>query len=93
MPAETALNYFLWGVNAAASIAIGLLFLAYWRETRERLLARFAVAFWVLSLNWIWLIAALPPLESRHHSLLPRLVAFAIIIWAVVEKNREPRHR
>jgi hypothetical protein len=82
-------NAFLWGVNATAAFAIGLLFLAYWRETGEKLLARFAVAFWFLALNWVWLILALPPIETRHHSYLPRLVAFLIIIWAVVEKNRE----
>jgi hypothetical protein len=83
------LNSFLWGVNATAAFVAGLLFLAHWRETGERLLARFAVAFWMLAINYVWLIAAMPPLESRHHSYIPRLAAFLIIIWAVVEKNRE----
>lgn len=82
-------NAFLWGVNATAAFVIGLLFFAHWRETGEKLLRRFAVAFWILALNWIWLVATVPPIESRHHSYLPRLAAFVIIIWAIVEKNRE----
>jgi hypothetical protein len=40
-----ALDSFLWGASAAASWAIGLFFLRFWRDTRDRFFAMFATAF------------------------------------------------
>jgi hypothetical protein len=71
-----------------ASWVVGLLFLRYWRKSRDRLFAIFAVAFWVLSLHWIGLAIAQPSDETRHYLYLFRLVAFLLILWAIVDKNR-----
>ena len=39
---------FLWGASALGCWVIGLFFLRFWRNTRDRLFAFFAAAFWVL---------------------------------------------
>jgi hypothetical protein len=87
------MNTFLSGALAMASWVVGLLFLRYWRRTHDRLFARFALAFWVLSLNWITIAIVAPSHETRHYFYLFRLVAFLLIIWAIVAKNRESSKR
>lgn len=79
---------FLAGMATAGCWAIGLIFFRLWRQTRERLFAMFGMAFWVLSLNWILLAALTPGEEHRHVFYLTRLVAFLLIILAIVDKNR-----
>lgn len=82
------LNLFLWGASAAASWTAGLFFLRFWRETRDRFFALFAAAFWFLALNWIGLALTDPPDEARTLFFLVRLIAFVLIIAAIVDKNR-----
>jgi peptidoglycan/LPS O-acetylase OafA/YrhL len=83
---------FLNGVAAAGSLAVGLFFLRLWRETRDRFFALFGVAFWMLALNGIVLLWAVPADEHRHYFYLIRLLAFLLIIAAIVDKNRSARH-
>ena len=79
---------FLSGIATAGAWAIGLILLRLWRETADRFFALFGVAFWVLSLNWLALAVAEPPNEGRHYFYITRLVAFVLIIVAIVDKNR-----
>jgi hypothetical protein len=85
------MNDFLSGMATAGAWAIGLFLMRLWRETRDRFFALFGVAFWVLSLNWLGLALAAPPSEDRHYFYLTRLVAFLLIITAIVDKNRTSR--
>lgn len=80
--------YFLNGVTVAGSLAVGLFFLRLWRETRDRFFALFGVAFWMLALNGLVLLWAAPAEEHRHYFYLIRLLAFLLIIAAIVDKNR-----
>lgn len=82
---------FAWGMLAMACIAIGLLFLRLWRLSGERLLLFFALGFLVFALNWIGLGLAHPTEESRHWFYLVRMLAFALIIVGIVDKNRSRR--
>ena len=82
------LNLFLWGASAAASWVAGLFFLRFWRDTRDRLFALFAAAFWALTVNWLGLALTDPPDEARTLFYLVRLVAFILILTAIVDKNR-----
>jgi hypothetical protein len=82
------MSEFLTGVAAAGSLAVGVFFLRLWRETRDRFFAFFGVAFWVLALNWFALVWAAPANEIRHYFYVGRLVAFLLIIVAIVDKNR-----
>jgi len=81
----------VWGASAAASWTVGLLFLRFWRDTRDRFFALFALAFWALTLNYVGLAVTDPPHEARTLFYLVRLVAFVLIIAAIVDKNRSTR--
>jgi hypothetical protein len=78
---------FLNGVAMAASLGVGLFFLRMWRESRDRFFALFGLAFWILALNWLALLWA-SPAEHRHYVYAIRLVAFVLILAAIVDKNR-----
>jgi hypothetical protein len=80
---------FLNGGTAMASIVAGILFLAYWRDSRDRLFVYFALAFWILALNWIFVALAAPAAEQRHWFYALRLLAFALITVGIFDKNRE----
>jgi hypothetical protein len=83
-----AVNHALWGALATACWVAGLFFLKFWRVSRDRFFLFFFLAFWVLSLNWVVLIIEQPMLESRQDAYVIRLLAFVLIIVAVVDKNR-----
>jgi hypothetical protein len=68
----------------------GLYFLRFWRKTRDRLFALFAVAFWVLGANWM-LLAFINQDEVRTWLYVIRLCAFLVILYAILEKNRAGR--
>jgi uncharacterized membrane protein len=51
----------------------------------------FALAFWVLGLNWTLLGIFAPLPEHRHWLHALRLVAFALIGFGIVDKNRRQR--
>lgn len=59
------------------------------RETSNRFFGLFGFAFWVLALNWFLLVWVQPPSDHRHYFYALRLVAFLLIIVAIVDKNRE----
>jgi peptidoglycan/LPS O-acetylase OafA/YrhL len=70
-----------------------LFFLRFWRRTRDRLFAIFAVAFLLLAANRIALVAFHADAEHQHYLYLLRLVAYTLIIAAIVDKNRPRRAR
>ena len=82
---------FLSGVAAAGSLGVGFLFLRMWRETRDRFFALFGIAFWVMALNWFLLVWVTPASEDRHYFYIIRLLAFLLIIAAILDKNRSAR--
>ncbi len=83
---------FLHGLSAMGLFVAGLFFLRFWRDTRDRLFAILAAAFWTLAANFFVLGLVQPGDETRHYAYLLRLAGFLLIIWGVVDKNRtEPR--
>ena len=86
----TQLNPFILGSVAMACAVAGLFFLRFWKRTRDRLFAIFAVAFWLLGLNWTLLAFTDPEAETRRLILYTlRAVAFTLILIAVLDKNRK----
>ncbi len=79
---------FVWGALTMASAMAGLLFLRFWRTSKDRLLLIFAAAFWVMSLTWLALSLAGPADETHHYYYVGRLVAFTLIIFGIAQKNR-----
>ncbi len=86
----THLVPFLQGAAAMGSLIAGVLFLTYWRDSRDRLFLFFAAAFWVLALNWTMVAAIAPDAEHRHWFHLLRLGAFLILLTGIADKNRRP---
>ena len=88
------LHPFLNGAIAMCCGIVGLYFLRFWRKSHDRLFILFAIAFWVLGVNRVAL-TFISPNETRTYLYVVRLVAFLIILIAVIDKNRArsaPRH-
>jgi hypothetical protein len=76
------------GATAAGYSVCALFFLRFWRTTRDRLFVVFSAAFWLLALQRLAL-GLLEPLEEwRTGWYLLRLLAFLLILGALVDKNR-----
>ena len=83
-------NDFLWGALAATCAMAGLFFLRFWKLTKDGFFLFFACAFWVLALQWVGQAVLDVADESRHYLFVIRLLAFALILFAIVHKNRQP---
>jgi Family of unknown function (DUF5985) len=88
MPENLTLYDFLSGAVAFGFLLCGLFFLRFWRRTRDELFVAFALAFTLLGMVHAALALANIPTEERGSIYLVRLLAFLIILAAVVRKNR-----
>ena len=79
---------FVSGLITMGFVVSGLFFIRFWMRTRDGLFAAFAAAFWLLAANQTLLAFTGLPVEERSWIYLLRLLAFVIIIVAVVLKNR-----
>lgn len=73
---------------ATAAMVVTLVFLRFWRRTADMLFAFFAGAFSLLALSWYLLALINPVEEARPYIYGLRLIAFTLIIAAVIQKNR-----
>jgi hypothetical protein len=69
----------------------GLIFLRYWRRTRDRLFAFFAASFWMMAVNRMALVVVGEAHEASTYIYIVRFVAFLLIILGIWDKNRPPR--
>jgi Family of unknown function (DUF5985) len=76
------------GAIALAFGVAGLFFLRFWRDTRDRLFALFALAFGVLAANRVGIALAALQGARGDHLYWVRFCAFALILAAIVDKNR-----
>ena len=79
---------FLLGAMATLCWIAMLFFLRFWRMTGDRLFVMFAAAFFLLGLTRLGLALANEPSEGETYLYWIRLVAFLIILAAIVDKNR-----
>ncbi len=82
---------FITGAIAMGSAIAGLFFFRFWRRTRDRFFLLFAASFWIEACNRAGL--ALLPHASENEPLfyLVRLLAYALIIIAIWQKNSGKR--
>ncbi len=85
------MQQFFLGLLTMASAVAALFFARYWKVSGDRLFAFFALAFAAMTANWIGLSAVDPALEAQHYVYLVRLLAFALIIAGIVDKNRRDK--
>ncbi len=81
------LEGFLLGVIVTASIVAAAFFWKFWRQTRDVLFLAFAAAFLVEGLNRISFLLIDAPNEGRPVIYAVRLIAFLLILAAIVRKN------
>jgi hypothetical protein len=79
---------FIMGAIAMASLVASLFFLRFWRETGDRLFLIFSASFCLLAATRIGLGLSQVQQESSTHWYWVRLVAFLLILVAIVDKNR-----
>lgn len=85
------MDQFLLGGIAVASAFSALIFLRFWRHTGDRFFLYFSLSLWIEAGHRVAL-AALPELtEDNPLSYLARLVAYGLILMAILHKNRKPR--
>lgn len=85
--------YLTGGIGVAAFLA-GLFFLRFWRHTRDRFFLFFAIAFWIEGAHRVALFQLYGHDEASPLAYVPRLIAYGLIIAAIVDKNRaRPRDR
>lgn len=79
------------GALVMACLACALFFLRFWKSSRDRLFAFFALAFGVMALNWLSLALLQVDDERRHYLYVIRLVSFLLILYGIWDKNRAGR--
>lgn len=82
---------FLLGVIAMSELTAALFFLRFWRQTRDRLFLAFSLAFCIEGLNRCTILFLAKPNEGSPYIYLVRLLAFLLILGAIVNKNYETR--
>lgn len=82
---------FLSGGVFVASLMVGIFFLRFWQDTRDRFFLYFSIAFFLLAIERIPLTVTHSLGEAMWSVYLIRLSAFGIITWAIVERNRMTR--
>ena len=83
-----SINSVLTGAVAMASFVAMLFFLKFWQRTRDGFFLLFAFAFGIDALSRFVLGIAHLSDETEPLYYVPRLAAFALIVIAIVIKNR-----
>lgn len=79
------------GALVMACLVIGLYFLRFWKSSRDPFFLYFALAFWIQGAQWghSGLHAHLGDYSPLYYVM--RLVAYALIVAAIVQKNLQKR--
>jgi hypothetical protein len=72
----------------AGNLVVGLFFLRFWTQSADRLFLIFALAFWVLAAQRILLTLLAGEPGAHVYLYLLRLLAFVLILAAIIDKNR-----
>jgi hypothetical protein len=79
------------GALAMGTLAIGVIFLRYWRDGGDRFFLFFALSFFVQAINRIALVLSSSPNEGSPGHYGVRLLAYLLILVAIIDKNRPQR--
>lgn len=79
------------GGIATASLVAGLFFFRFWRSSGDRFFLFFALSFWIEGLNRfaLYSLAGLDDNSPIYYAI--RLVAYGLILAAIIDKNRKSR--
>ena len=82
------MNSLLSGAAAMGFWTVSLFFLRFWRQTRDRFFLLFAIAFFIEGADRIASGIATFPRAEEPSFYLARLFTYALIIVAIIDKNR-----
>lgn len=83
------MNDFLSGAITMGNIVLAMFFVRFWKRTGDRFFALFALAFVTFATARVALSVVDEANEERAYIYVVRLVAFAIILIAIIDKNRK----
>ncbi len=83
------MNEFLSGATVMGCFVAGLFFLRFWKQTGDRFFAIFAFSFWIFAINRITFTFFKTNDENLAQFYLLRLLAFILILIAIIDKNRK----
>ena len=89
----SSVHAMLLGALTMGSIAIGVIFLRYWRDGGDRFFLYFALSFFVQAVNRVALALSTSPSEGSPWQYGVRLLAYLLILVAILDKNRRPPRR
>jgi hypothetical protein len=81
------------GAIATASLIAGLFFLRFWKSTRDRFFLYFAMSFFIEGFNRFLLGYMGGLREEAPAYYLVRLLAYGLILIAILDKNQPGRKR
>jgi uncharacterized membrane protein HdeD (DUF308 family) len=84
------MNELLMGAIAALSFVAGLFFFRFWRSTKDKFFLYFALSFCIEGVNRIAIALSFGS-ELEPVFYLVRVVAYGLIVLAIVQKNRRAR--
>ncbi len=87
----TRFEPFLLGLIAMGNFVIALFFLRFFMRTADRLFLLFGIAFCILGVDRCALLYVKAFSETGTGVYLLRLLAFGLILFAIVDKNRGPK--
>lgn len=79
------------GAMAMGYAVISLFFLRFWKRTHDRLFILFSAAFGVLTVQRLTLALTVEHIEDDLLFYVVRLLAFLLILAAIIDKNRSSR--
>jgi hypothetical protein len=78
---------FMAGAVTLAYVIATLHFLHFWQRTSDRLFLSFALAFALLALNQFLVFTLGADDERGNYAYILRVLGFALILFAIVDKN------
>lgn len=80
------------GAICMGSLVIALYFVRFWRDSGDRFFLYFAASFFIEGLRRLYSALHDAGAEDSPLHYLVRLLAYGLILWAILEKNL-PRER
>jgi hypothetical protein len=81
---------FVMGAISMGFAVSSCFFYKFWRASGDRLFLLFSIAFFLFAALRLALVLTNSP-ESASSLYLVRLAGFVILVWAIIDKNRETR--
>lgn len=81
------MEQFLLGAITMACAVAALLFFRFWRGSRDRLFLWFGLSFLIEAFNRAIFALGGAVYEQAQVYYLIRLLSYALILWAIIEKN------